>query len=75
MPTRDEIKTFSFMIENLSRELKCGLMDAILHHCSVTGLEVEVAATLLSPTLKAKIREEAEENNLLKKTSSLHFKE
>jgi hypothetical protein len=34
-------------------------------------MEIEVASTLLTSVLKAKIREEAEEVNLLKKTSKL----
>jgi hypothetical protein len=46
-------------------------MDAICHHCKETGLEIEVAATLISPALKSKIKEEAQDNNLLKKTSRL----
>jgi hypothetical protein len=48
-----------------------GYMDAICHHCKETGLEIEVAATLISPALKSKIKEEAQDNNLLKKTSRL----
>jgi hypothetical protein len=71
MPTKDEIQEFSMMIEKLAKEQKLGLMDAICHHCKQSGLEVEMAATLLSSALKAKIKEEAQELNLLKKTSKL----
>ncbi|NBP02604.1 MAG: hypothetical protein EBU90_21285 [Proteobacteria bacterium] len=71
MPTREEIKTFSLMIEAMAGEMKCDYLDAILHHCGQTGLEVEVASTLISPALKSKIREQAETNNQLKKTSRL----
>ena len=71
MPTRDEIKNFSMMIEELAKDERLNLMDAICHHCKETGLEVEVAATLISSALKARIREEAQENNMLKKTSKL----
>ena len=46
-------------------------MDAICHHCKETGLEIEVAATLISSALKAKIKEEAQDNNMLKKSSKL----
>jgi hypothetical protein len=46
-------------------------MDAILQHCKEKGLEVEVASTLISSALKAKIREEAQELNLIKKSSKL----
>jgi hypothetical protein len=46
-------------------------MDSIIYHCEQTGMEIEVASTLLTSVLKAKIREEAEQVNLLKKTSKL----
>jgi len=71
MPTKDEIREFSLMIEEKAIKLKCSCMDAILEHCKQTGLEVEVASTLISTPLKAKIREEAQELNLIKKTSKL----
>jgi len=71
MPTRDEIKEFSMLIEKMAVDEKLGLMDAICHHCKETGLEVEVAATLISSALKARIKEEAQELNLIKKSSKL----
>ena len=71
MPTKDEIKKFSLMIEQLASNLQCNRMDAILEHCKDTGLEIEVASTLISPALKAKIKDEAQELNLIKKTSKL----
>jgi len=71
MPTKQEVKEFSDLIEKLNGELRTGYMDAITHHCEETGLEIEVAATLITPSLKSKIREEAQEINLLKKTSKL----
>jgi hypothetical protein len=71
MPTKDEIKNFSMMVEELANKLRCNRMDAILQHCKETGLEVEVASTLISAALKAKIKEEAQELNLIKKSSKL----
>jgi hypothetical protein len=71
MASRDEIKEFSMMIEKLAADEHLGYMDAICHHCKETGLEIEVAATMISSALKAKIREEAQELNLLKKSSKL----
>jgi hypothetical protein len=71
MPTKDEIRNFSVLIETLSIEKRLGLMDAICHHCKETGLEIEVAATLISSALKAKIKEEAQGLNLIKKSSKL----
>ena len=71
MPTKDEIREFSLMIEEMAIRLRCTRMDAILHLCKESGLEVEVASTLISSALKSKIREEAQELNLIKKTSKL----
>ena len=71
MPSRDEIKDFSVLIEKLATDNHLGLMDAICHHCKETGLEIEVAASMISSALKAKIREEAQDLNLLKKSSKL----
>ena len=71
MPTKEEIKNFSLVIEQMSLNLKCSKIDAIVHYCQEMGMEIEVASSLLSSNLKAKIREEAEEANLLKKTSKL----
>lgn len=71
MPTKDEIKNFSLLIEQLAIRLKCGNIDAIVHHCNELGMEIEVASSLLSSSLKAKIREEAQELNMIKKNSKL----
>jgi hypothetical protein len=71
MPTKSEISEFSKLIEELAASLRCSRIDAILEHCKNTGLEIEVASTLISAALKAKIREEAQDNNMLKKQSKL----
>ena len=67
MPTKDEIKQFSLMIEELARRLQCTHMDAILEHCKETGFEIEVASTLVSSKLKNIIRDEAISLNMLKR--------
>jgi len=71
MPTKNEISEFSDMVGKLSYALGTSYMDAIVHHCESTGMEIDVASSLISPALKAKIREEAEDLNLMKKTSRL----
>jgi hypothetical protein len=71
MPTKEEIRTFSIEIEELALKLKCNHIDAILEYCKDTGMEIEVASTLISSALKAKIREDAQEVNLIKKDSKL----
>ena len=70
-PSAEEIQNFSKLIEELSLSLVCNRLDAILHHCEQTGLEIEVASTLISNPLKSKIREESERENLVKKSSKL----
>ena len=47
MPTKDEIKKFSLMIEELAKETHLTLMDSICHYCSTNEFEIEVAATLI----------------------------
>jgi hypothetical protein len=71
MPTKNEISDFSEMIGNLALSLSVSHLDAIIHHCEQTGMEVDVASTLISSALKSKIREEAQDLNLLKKVSAL----
>lgn len=71
MPTKTEITDFSLLIDELSQKLKVTRMDAIIHHCEQTGMELELASSLISTALKAKIREEAESLNLLKTSSKL----
>ena len=71
MPTKNEISEFSETIANISQELDMSIMDSIVYYCEDTGLEIDVASTLVSSALKAKLREEAQELNLLKKTAKL----
>lgn len=67
MPSKEEIKEFSMMIEELARTLRTTHLEAIIEHCNTTGFEIEVASTLVSPRLKSIIRDEASSLNLLKK--------
>lgn len=71
MPTKTEIAEFSDMIVSEAEIWKLTIMDMVVFHCESTGMELDVASTLLSSALKAKIREEAETLNLLKKSSKL----
>lgn len=70
-PSAEEVQNFSALIEKMAFELGTSRLDAIIHHCDKTGLEVEVASTLISNVLKSKIREESEKENLVKRTSRL----
>ena len=71
MPNKDEIREFSLRIEEIANEYRIPCMEAIINHCEETGMEVEVAASLISSHLKSRIREEAQAANLIKKTSKL----
>lgn len=71
MPKVEEIQKFSKLIEELSSNLGLTKMEAILHHCEESGLEVEVASTLISSALKSKITEEAISDNLIKRGNRL----
>ena len=71
MPKVDEIQKFSKMIEELATSLGLTRMEAILHHCEETGLEVEIASTLISSALKSRITEEAINDNLIKRGNQL----
>jgi hypothetical protein len=71
MPTKNEIAEFSNLIVEQAEEMNTSIMDTIVHHCERTGMEIDVASTLVSSALKSKIREEAQELNLLKKNSKL----
>lgn len=71
MPTKNEISEFSDMIEMIATTKKIPHMDAILYHCNQTGMELEICASLISSALRAKIREEAENLNLLRSKSKL----
>lgn len=71
MATREEIRKFSELIENIVQERDLEYMDAVIAHCEETGFEIELAATLLAPPIKAKIGEEAQSMNLMKKVNRL----
>ena len=71
MPNKDEIANFSTIIEKIADNQKMHCLDAIVQYCDETGLEVEVAATLISLKLKSRIQEEAQSINLLKKSARL----
>jgi len=66
MPTKDEMLKFSMQIENLMANTDYTYLEAITEHCKETGLELEIAASLITPNLKAKIHEQAERLNMLK---------
>jgi hypothetical protein len=70
MPTKDEMTTFSLSIETIVAKKNIPYMDAIIAYCEETGLEVELAAKLVSGALKSKIQLEAEDLHFLPKSNT-----
>jgi hypothetical protein len=70
MPTKDEMKKFAMAIEALVANTDYNYIEAIVEYCRETGLEVEVAASLVNSNLKAKLENDAMDNNMLKVKSS-----
>ena len=69
MPTKDEMMRFAKEIDKLVSETDYNYIEAITEYCKKTGLEIEVAATLVNANLKSKIENDAMENNMLKNKS------
>jgi hypothetical protein len=53
----------------LVAETDYNYIEAIVEHCKRTGLEIEVASTLINANLKARIENDAMEHNMLKNKS------
>ena len=66
MPTKDEMAKFAKSIETLVANTDLNYIEAIVEHCKTTGLEIEVAATLINSNLKSKSDSLAMDNNMLK---------
>ena len=66
MPTKDEMAKFAKSIEEFVIKTNYNYIDAIVEYCKTTGLEIEVAATLINSNLKSKIENVALDNNMLK---------
>lgn len=71
MPTKDEMMKFARSIDEIVSKTDYNYIEAIVEHCKVTGMEIEVAATLVNQNLKAKIENNAMDLNLLPKSNRL----
>jgi hypothetical protein len=71
MTTREEKNTFSMMIEQRAASHGITHLEAIMDYCETTGLEPEVAATLVNQSLKARLEAEARDLRFLPKGSKL----
>jgi hypothetical protein len=70
MPTKDEMSKFAKAIDALVANTDYNYIEAIVEYCKQTGLEVEVAASLVNANLKSKLENDAMDNNMLKVKSS-----
>lgn len=70
MPSKEEMANFAISIEDIVSKTDYNYIEAIVHYCEQTGLEIEVAATLINSNLKSKIENNAMDNNMLKVKSS-----
>jgi len=70
MPTKEEMAKFAKAIDALVSKTDYNYIEAIIEYCKQTGLEIEVAATLVNANLKSKLENDAMENNLLKEKIS-----
>ena len=70
MPTKEEMAKFAKEIDKIVSETDYNHIQAITIYCNQTGLEIEVAATLVNPNLKSKIQIDAMDNNMLKEKGS-----
>ena len=70
MPTKDEMAKFAKSIQSLVASTDYNYIEAIVEYCRLTGLEIEVAATLINSNLKSKIEANAMDNNMLKEKGS-----
>jgi hypothetical protein len=71
MPTKDEMFKFQQEIEILVTETDYNYLEAIVEYCNQTGMEIELASTLVNKDLKAKIAIDAENLNMLPKAARL----
>jgi hypothetical protein len=68
---REDITNFSIKIEEMvAKNIDMTYMEAILDYCEKNQIEPEVAAKLISFSLKAKLQIEAENLNFLPKSNT-----
>ena len=73
MPTKDEMLKFAIAIEEIVSKTDYNHIEAIVEYCKQTGMEIELASTLVNSNLKSKIEVDAQDLNLLPKSTRLPF--
>jgi hypothetical protein len=70
MINAEDYVRFSQEIEKLVWDKDLSYMEAVILYCENTGFEIEMAAKLITGSLKNKIRVEAESLNFLPKSNN-----
>lgn len=67
------MKDFQRAVDQVAFEKRVDFMEAVLIYCEQTGMEVEVAGSLIksSAKMKARVQDEAEALNYFPKTTKL----
>lgn len=65
-----DTKTFSLKIEKIVCQKKIPYMEAVVHYCEDTGMEIETAAKLINSKIKQMIAAEASDLNMMKEKVS-----
>jgi hypothetical protein len=66
MPTKEEMTNFTKAIDSFVMKSGLNYIEAIVEYCKESGLEIEVAASLINSNLKSKIAAVAHDHNLMK---------
>jgi len=61
---------FSIHVEKQAKETQLSCMDVLVEYCIKRDLDIESVATIITSSLKEKIKVEAEQLNMLKKRGS-----
>ena len=63
-------KKFGLLIEDIVKKKKISYLDAVLDYCETNDIDTNTISSLINKSLKEKIQIEAENLNLVEKTST-----
>lgn len=52
-------KEFETKIKTIMEDSSLSMIESIVHYCEINGIEIETAASLISPRMKGEIESEA----------------
>lgn len=62
-----DMENFSDKINKIVQNDNLEYIDAIVHFCEESGIEIEIAAKLITPAIRQKIESEAIQNRLIQR--------